>query len=223
MKQPAGSMNNNIVQVQVDIRGTRPLWQHKFGPWALPLGPQEKSGVAGNDPEEWRKTCMIDPQGRPYVNDTYLFATIRDGGRYIKVGRGNFMKPIAATLQVMDDPVFVTNCFWPGYEKGAKAAPFDAARADPPAEDTRAPLYLDVRGVRNPTTHNQNIRYRVALGVGWEMSFAIQFDKSIVSREQMHSAIIQAGDLVGIGSGRAIGKGRFEVLQFRELEAVDVR
>ena len=62
MIQSMSNPNGNIVHAQVVIRGTRPLWQHKFGPDALPLHPKEKSGVAGNDPEEWRKTCMIDPK-----------------------------------------------------------------------------------------------------------------------------------------------------------------
>lgn len=174
--------NGNIVHTQVVIRGTRPLWQHKFGPDALPLHPGEKSGVAGNDPEEWRKTCMIDSQGRPYVRDTYLFATIRDGGRYIKSGRSNLIRPIAATLQVLDDPIIITNRYWPGYENDDLEDEFDPIEADPPEDNPEANLYMDIRGVRNPSTRNRNIRYRVALSTGWEMSFAIQFDKSIVSR-----------------------------------------
>ena len=220
MTQSADSINSNTVQAKVHIRGTRALWQHRFGPEALPLTPREKTGVAGNDPEEWRRTCMIDSQGRPYVNDTYLFATIRDGGRYLKKGRSNMVGSVAATLQIIDDPILITNRFWPGYEKGKKKAPFDPNKADPPSVDPTEPLHLDVRGVRNPTTRSRNVRYRVALSTGWEMSFVIQFDKSIISREQMHSIIIQAGELVGIGSGRAIGKGRFEVVDFVEVETV---
>ena len=219
MTQLADSINSNIVQAKVHIRGTRTLWQHKFGPEALPLTPKEKTGVAGNDPEEWRKTCMIDSQGRPFVYDTYLFATIRDGGRYIKKGRSNVVGIVAATLQILDDPIIITNRFWPGYEKGKNKTPFDPDQAELPSVDHTTPLYLDIRGVRNPTTRNRNIRYRVAVSPGWEMSFTIQFDKSIVSREQMHSVIIQAGELVGIGSGRAIGKGRFEVVDFVEVAA----
>ena len=218
MIQSMSNPNGNIVHAQVVIRGTRPLWQHKFGPDALPLYPEEKSGVAGNDPEEWRKTCMIDSKGRPYVHDTYLFATIRDGGRYIKKGRSNMVSPLAATLQVLDDPIIITNRFWPGYEDGSYETDFNPTQAAPPENYPEADIYMDIRGVRNPTTRNRNIRYRVALSTGWVMRFVIQFDKSIVSRELMHSAIIQAGDLVGIGSGRAIGKGRFEVLAFTEME-----
>lgn len=220
MNQSSANPNKNIVHVHVTIRGTRPLWQHGFGPDALPIKPQEKSGVAGNNPEEWRKTCMIDEQGRPYVHDTYLFATIRDGGRYIKSGRSNLVRPIAATLQVLDDPIIITNRSWPGYEDGSQSVPFDPNQVDPPPMNLTAPLYLDVRGVRNPSTRSRNIRYRIALTKGWEMSFAIQFDKSIISREQMHSVLIQAGELVGVGSGRAIGKGRFTVVDFVEVTSI---
>jgi hypothetical protein len=218
MIQTLAIPTGNIVYVEVKIRGTRPLWQHRFGPEALPIHPREKNGVAGNDPEEWRMTCMIDAQGRPYVHDTYLFATIRDGGRYIKRGRGNLVSLIAATLQVIDEIILVSNRFWPGYENGNAMTPFDPQKAEPPPTDPALPLYLDIRGVRNPSTRNRNIRYRIALSPGWEMQFTIRFDKSIVSREQMHSVLIQAGDLTGIGSGRAVGKGRFEVMAFRELE-----
>ena len=73
--------------------------------------------------------------------------------------------------------------------------------------------------MRNPSTRNRNIRYRIALAAGWEMTFTMQFDKSIVSREQMHSVLIQTGELVGIGSGRAISMGRFAVVAFTELAA----
>lgn len=210
---PIGS---NLTIVTVTIRGTRPLWQHQFGPDALPLTPREKTGVAGNDPDEWRRTCMIDRNGRPYLHSTYLFAVVRGGGRYIKKGRSNIMTSIAATLQIMEDPIFIHNRFWPGYETINKRD-FNPKTAVAPPQDPTQPLYLDVRGVRNPSTKARNIRYRIALAPGWETTFTIQFDRSIVSRTQMHSAIIQAGELVGIGNGRTIGMGRFEVITFTQL------
>jgi hypothetical protein len=217
---PNPLVNPNTVLMQVAIRGKRPLWQHLFGPNALPLTPKEKSGVAGNDPEEWRNTSMINAAGQPYLLSSYLFAAIREGGRYLKQGRGNLLLPIAATLQVLDDPIVVQNRWWPGYETpDANRPPFDIRAAAPPPTDPTAPLYLDIRGVRNPTTRGRNVRYRVALSPGWELTFTIQFDKSIVSRDQMHSALLQSGDLVGIGNGRTIGMGRFTVLSFVEVTA----
>ena len=41
----------DIIQACVEIRGTRPLLFNKFGPDSIPLTKRERSGVAGNDPE----------------------------------------------------------------------------------------------------------------------------------------------------------------------------
>jgi len=40
------------------------------------------------------------------------------------------------------------------------------------------------------------------------------WDKTILSREQVEAITHDAGQLVGLGSGRSIGFGRFEVVQF---------
>lgn len=42
----------NILNATVSIKGIRPLLWHAFGPDAIPLEKREKTGVAGNDPEE---------------------------------------------------------------------------------------------------------------------------------------------------------------------------
>ena len=60
----------NIVMARVSIKGTRPLLWHHFGPDALPLERQEKAGVAGNDPTEWRRTVLVDKEGRLYLEPT---------------------------------------------------------------------------------------------------------------------------------------------------------
>lgn len=222
--------NNNIVQVHVHLRGIRPFLQHKFGPDALPLTPREKSGVAGNNPEEWRRTCMVDAHGRLYIDSTYIFAAVREGGRYIKSGRRTMLAAVAATLQVLDDPIFFSNRYWPGYTPDGQAViqnrhdaagesdnPFDPQTAIAPSQDPNQPVYLDIRGVKNPSTRARNVRYRVACAPGWEVVFTIAFDKSIVSREQMQSALWHAGKLVGIGNGRTIGMGRFDVVSFEPV------
>ena len=220
--------NKNIVQAHVRLRGIRPLLQHKFGPDALPLTPRERSGVAGNNPEEWRRTCMVDAQGRLYIDSTYIFAAVREGGRYIKSGRRTMLAAVAATLQVLDDPIYFTNLAWPGYTPDAqpssqnkkpnkKTKPFDPQTAIEPPQDPNQPVYLDIRGVKNPSTRARNVRYRVACAPGWELVFTVAFDKSIVSREQMQSALWHAGKLIGIGNGRSIGMGRFDVVSFEPV------
>lgn len=203
---------SNTVQFKVTIKGTRPLFFHKFGPDALPLEKQEKTGVAGNNPSEWRKTVMVTKDGQLFLEPTYAFATVRAGAKYVPKGRGSIQVVVAATLQVTDNRILVDRYF-PGYPNGH---PFDVNQVDPPANDSDNPVYLDIRGVVNPSTKGRNVRYRIAAAPGWQCQFNIIFDKTVVSRAEMESAIINAGKLVGIGNARSIGMGRFDVIAFEE-------
>ena len=203
----------NIVTAKVKITGVRPLLQHRFGPDALPLEKQEKTGVAGNDPEEWRKTAMVTKDGQLYLEPSYVFATIRDAAKYTKKGKGSIQSVVAATLQVVDNEILIDRHF-PGFPNGHA---FDITQVEPPARDKDAPVYLDVQSVRNPSTKGRNVRYRVAASPGWSTSFTILFDKTIVDRNSMQAVLNDAGILVGIADGRSIGFGRFTVESFEEL------
>lgn len=193
----------NILKARVTIKGIRPLLWHRFGPEALPLEKQERTGVAGNDPEEWKSTVLYTEDRQLYIEPTYVFATIRDGARYTKKGRGSIQPMVVATLQVVDDRV-LTDRYMP---------------EDIPTTDFAQPVYLDVRGVRNPTSKARNVRYRVAASTGWQASFSLLWDKTIVSRGEMEAAIIDAGRFCGIGDGRSIGFGRFDVACFDVADA----
>ena len=59
---------------------------------------------------------------------------------------------------------------------------------------------------------------RIAAAAGWQADFEILWDKTIVSRAEMESIIIDAGKLVGIGNGRSVGMGRFELVSFAVSE-----
>lgn len=207
-------MSNNILQATVKIRGTRPLFWHKFGRESIPLEKGEKTGVAGNDPEEWRKTIMVTKDGQMYLEPSYVFSTVCAGAKYTKKGRGSIQTSMYATLQVVDNRVLV-NRYMPGFPNGHK---FDVTSAEVPPEDPDAPIYLDVRAVVNPSTKGRNVRYRVVASPGWECQFTLEWDKTIVSRGEMESSLIDAGKLVGIGNARKIGMGRFEILAFDVME-----
>src|ERR1019366_9280479 len=129
-------MGKNIVRARVTIRGTRPLLQHAFGPESLPLEKGERTGVAGNDPTEWKKTCMVDAKGQLYIKPTYVFGCVRDAAKHTKKGKGSIQAVVAATLQV-EESVILIDRFLPEGE---------------PTRDMDAPVYLDVCGVRNPST-----------------------------------------------------------------------
>lgn len=207
-------MNNNIVTACVAITGTRPLWFHRFGPDAIPLEKREKSGVAGNDPEEWRRTVLVTSDGQLYIEPAYAFAALRDAAKYTKRGRGNLQTAIVATMQIVDDRILVDR-FMPGHTPGDA---YDVSTAPHPPHNPEHSVYIDVRGVRNPTTKGQNVRYRVACSKGWHCCFSIMWDKTIVSRGEMEAICIDSGKLVGIGNGRSIGMGRFELAKFEVIE-----
>jgi len=204
----------NMVKADVTIQGVRPLFFHHFGPDALPLEKQEKTGVAGNDPQEWRRTCMVTRAGRLYILGTYVFSAMLGGAKYIKANRATLVNPVSATLQVLDD-IILLNRSWPGFPC---AVDFDAQGADPPTQDPEAECYLDVRGVVNPGTKGRNVRYRVATPIGWTCEFSLLFDKTIVDRNSMEAVLVSTGQLVGIGNGRKIGMGRFQVSSFECAE-----
>lgn len=200
---------NNLLTAAVTIRGVRPLWFHRFGPDALPLEKRERTGVAGHDPEEWRRTVMVTKQGQLYIEPTYIFGAMREGARYTTTkGKATAQKPVAATLQVLDNTILVDRYF-PGWPVAGQV--FDLTTAAPPPEDHDLPVYLDVRGVRNPSTGARNVRYRIACCAGWVCTFTLQWDKTVVDRNIMQAVLIDTGRLVGIGNGRSIGMGRFEI------------
>ena len=188
----------NVVRATVKIVGTRPLLWHHFGEDALPLEKKERTGVAGNDPEEWKRTVLATRDGQLYIGPEYVFGCLRNGARYTKMGRGSAQSAIVATLQVLDDFVLLDRRLPEGE----------------PSRDPQSPVYLDVRFVRNPSSKGANVRYRLAASSGWRTQFGLLWDPTIVARGVMESIAIDAGRLVGIGDGRNIGFGRFEVESF---------
>jgi hypothetical protein len=194
-----GAMLGNIIEAVVEIEGTRPLLWHAFKPEALAPGRRERAGVAGNDPTEWQRTVLAHPTSRQlYIKPTYIFSCLREASRYTRQGRASFMTKLSATLQVQEEEIFVTN----------RALP------ETMTEDPENDVYLDIQGVKNPATKAKNLRYRVAAREGWQICFHLVWDRSLVPKEVMETILRDGGNLVGLGSGRNIGKGKFKVNRF---------
>jgi hypothetical protein len=172
-----------------------------FGPEAIPLEKGERTGVAGNDPEEWKRTCMVTKEGQLFVFGTYIFGMLRDAAKHTRKGKGSIQAMVAATLQIEGERILLDR-FLPN---------------DGPTSDSTQPVYLHVSGVRNPATKARNVRYRLAASAGWSAQCTILWDKTIVSRDQMRAVLNDAGTLVGLADGRSVGYGRFEVKKFEEL------
>lgn len=197
----------SMLTAQVTIRGEKPLMWHAFGPEALPLEKQEKTGVAGNDPEEWVRTVLADMDGQLYVKPSYVFGCIRNGAKHTKKGRGSIQNMVVATLQVLDNRVMIDRYLPNGNGLGELTT------------DETEPVYLDIRGVKNPSSGARNVRYRITASPGWSTVFNLLWDKTIVSRAEMEAVVRDAGRLAGLGDGRSIGMGRFSVESFEVAEA----
>lgn len=190
---------------KVTIRGIKPFLFNAFSEKNLPLsGRQEKKGVTGNNPEEWKDSVLMNDKRQLYIPDNYLFAPIKEGAKYIKEGRGSIQKKVTASLQVIEPQVLIKDRFVPEEDKLTT--------------NSTEKVYLHICSVRNPTTKGRNIRYRIACAPDWEASFTITWDGTLVTASKMNECLIDGGRLAGIGDGRAIGFGRFEVDNFALVE-----
>mgnify|MGYP001603932154 CR=1 FL=1 len=192
-------------KARVFIEGTRPILFHKFNVESLTTERKAQGGSPGNDPEEWRRGCFVNEKKQLYMPGTYVFSAVCAGAVYTKVGRGTIQKKVVATMQVLDESV-VFDRYMPDHLAKIKTC-------DLPLEPHN-PVYLDVRGVRNPNSLGRNIRYRIACCPGWKCEFSIMWDSTIVSPSQMECVCRDCGSLVGLADARAIGYGRFKVTQF---------
>jgi hypothetical protein len=212
-------MPNNIVTAKVEIVGIRSLFFHKFDEETIPMEKQELTGVAGRDPWSWARTTPIMPDGQLYLTPSHVFGSIRDGARHIKAKRGSLQPLVIATVQVVDEIILVDR-FLP-----AEAAEFVLSNGkigDPVEVLTRqitAPVYLDVRKGKNPSTKGALVLYRVAASPGWQLSCSLTWDKTVIATAQMAAILRDAGNLEGVGNGRKIGMGRYRVASFQVTES----
>lgn len=181
---------------KVKIQGTKPLFINQFTESTLSLERRERTGVAGNDPEEWKRTYSADVNGQLYVNPSYIFGCMREAAKHTKSGRGSIQAKLSATLQVLSDRLY-----------------FNRHMPEVITQNENEPVYLDVRSVKNPSTRARNVRYRVALSTAWETEFEIIWDNTLVANHQIEAVLHDAGMLVGLADGRSIGFGRFKVLE----------
>ncbi len=207
---------SNYLIATVTIRGTGPLLQHAFGLDTIPL-PSERptrTGAAGNDPEEWRRSARVTPQGQLFLEAAAAYAVIREGAKYTKKGRASLQSTVAATLQIVESKILLDR--WLPGAKSKKEVDLQTVAAPP--RDSTQPVYLDVRGVRNSNTKGRNVRYRLAAAPGWQCVFTLRWDKTLVTASQMEAILHNSGKLVGLGDGRSIGFGRFDIgsIQIRE-------
>ncbi len=212
---------SNIIKARVQICGTRELLQHQFTEYAIPLpgAESERTGSAGNDPEEWKRTCMVANNGQLYVRSDYIRSMLVDAAVHTKKGRGSIQSDVGATLLVEEARVMIDRFMPPG------SWPLEPAGKCSVGRDLEDPVFIHVSGVVNPATKSRNVRYRLACSPGWNIAFTLAWDKTVVNRTQMEAVVNDAGILIGLGNGRkvrkgsaGIGAGRFTVTAFEVID-----
>lgn len=188
----------SLIKAEIKIKGTRPLLFNKFSADSIPLVKREKSGVAGNNPEEWKKTFLATSEGQLYLRTDYIFSCLREGAKHTPNGRGTLEPVVSATLQIASENLYLN-----------RYVPKDESMI---TKDDSQEIYIDVRPVSRRGV--KNIRYRLATSAGWETNFIIMWENTLINREQMKAICIDAGAFAGLGDGRKLGYGRFEIVSF---------
>ncbi len=186
------------------IKGTSPFFFNPFAIESLVLTTVASKGSAGNNPGEWEESLKSVEDGNLYIPSSYVRGTLINGGAYIKKKMSSYKKPIESCIQIAGSVIKVGN----------KTVPTDMLTDPKKYYNThKNDAYIDIRAVSNPNTKGKNIRYRLALSPGWEMTFSVAWQDDVVSPEVMDQAVYFAGIYEGIGNGRRIGMGRFEVVK----------
>lgn len=185
---------------KVHIRGTRPFIFNRFteDSIALPNEKKERHGVAGKNPEEWKKTFKATSEGQLCIDGSYIHRCLINAAKFTKRG---LQAQLAATLETVDNQILFTNRYIPDLKEITR--------------DSNNSVYIDVRSVKMQRTSARHVRYRLAVSKGWELNFSIIWEATVVGKELMESVCNDAGLLVGIGDNRVNGYGRFEVLEFK--------
>lgn len=187
------------IYAEIAIEGIKPILFHTFPIDTLSRS-KSKSGTAGEDGIEWKKTVLMTADRELYIYNSYLCGAIVAGGKQIKIGKATLNKKIGGTLEVVESHLHF-----------GLYVPEDDQLLRKEDED----VYLDVRSVVNPMTKGRNVRYRVAAKAGWKTQATISWDDTVLSAEDVKSCAENGGLFEGVGDGRRIGFGRFKVTHFK--------
>jgi hypothetical protein len=187
-------------KVFVKVCGKRPLLINAFKIEAITSLTKVKTGSAGNDPEEWKRS-VLEINNQLYLPGAYWRACLKGAAAYTKVGRGTLKKSFVSCCDILDERTLLDR-FLP---KGWQTMSWEEME-----RDSSKPVYLDIRGTANPNTKGKNVRYRIACCPGWKTQFSLEFDDNVISHSQIKKIIEDSGR-IGIADGREIGCGRFDI------------
>lgn len=187
------------VVAEIKIKGLVPILFNSFPLDTLDAG-VSKSGSGAKNEEEWKRSVLITKDRELYILSSWLVSSVVAGGKYIKEGRSNISKKVGSSLCCLKESLLLDGLMLPPENE------LTTSRTDT--------VYIDVRSVVNPMTKGRNVRYRIAAGAGWTLTTSLSWDDFTVSKERLKECVKNAGAFEGVGDGRKIGFGRFDLLSF---------
>lgn len=175
--------------VAVEITGTAPLLQHRFGEDTEHAKASRKILVSSKDPrEEATKVAYIAKDGTYYFNALAIPSAMSNAGASHKM-RGSrktlrFIVPSAVSVAV--DGITICN------GNGGPAKSFE----------------VDSRPVTIPATKGRIMRHRPRFD-NWSAKFDLRINDDLISVEDCHMLLQEAGTSFGIGDFRPECSGPF--------------
>lgn len=184
--------------IDVEIRGTSPLLIHRFSEDSEQAKSTRRIQVKDRNPrEEATKAAYIAKDG------TYYFSAFSIPGCMGNAGSNHKMRGSRKTLRfIVPSAVRVTT------------EAITILNGNGPAKD----FEVDARPVTIPATKGRVMRYRPRFDQ-WSAKFSLLLDDNLLSIEDAHGLLNEAGQTIGIGDFRPEKRGPFgcfRVTQFKE-------
>lgn len=183
--------------VSVTIRGTTPLLIHRFNEQAEQGKATRRVVVDQSDPrEEARKNAYIADDGTFYFNAYAIPASMANAGsnHKMKGSRKTLRFIVPSAVRMSTDAVTILN------GDGGPAKDFE----------------VDGRPVTIPATKGRIMRYRPRWNC-WGATFDLVVNDDMISLEDVHRLLNEAGESYGIGDFRPEKKGPFGCFRVTEF------
>lgn len=181
----------DTVRVEVEIKGTTPLLQHRFGEQAegdLAKGTRRVQVNRGTPREEAEKVCYRDKAGLLYHPADSITRLLREvgSGHKQKGSRKSMKYVIPAAVRMAEETMPLYN------GDGTRLREFE----------------VDSRPVTIPATKGRVMRHRPRLDC-WSARFAIKVNADLIKVDDLAGMLTEGGEQVGIGDYRPEKGGPF--------------
>jgi len=190
----------NMKTIEVEIRGNTPLLIHKFAEQAEQGKATRRVMVDSMNPrDEATKNAYIAQDGTYYFNAFSIPATMANAGVNHKMrgSRKTLKFVVPSAVRIDTDTITILG------EDGKPAGNFE----------------VDGRPVTIPATKGRVMRYRPRFDK-WGAKFRLILNDQMLSSEDAHRLLNEAGESMGIGDFRPEKRGpfgTFRVTSFREI------